>query len=165
MKDKGQKTDQTQTELQTLKARVGELENNWKRALADYKNLEARTEKQRFEAVIFANRNLVRSLLKTLDDLDLAYGHHQNEVWLKSIRDELKQVIIDEGVVEIDVAGKTFDPLLMECVGQAEGEVNKVVKIVQKGYKMHDTILRPARVEVGAGQNEQTNKSSNEQKN
>lgn len=153
MKDKGQKKNQVELELQTLKIRVSELDSNWKRALADYKNLEARTERTVREAVLFGHKSLVFKFLKVLDDLNLAFAHHPDQPWIKLILDDLKNILTEEGIVEIEVADKQFDSGLMECVGKVAGEENLVVKVVQTGYKLHDRILRPARVEVGKGKN------------
>lgn len=142
-----------QTETQQLQLRIDELDGNWKRALADYKNLEFRTEKAVRDALVFGNKNLISRLLKILDDLGLAVEHHPDQVWAKSTRDEMKTILTDEGMSEIDAMGKPFNPNEMECVGKTEGAENIVVKIVQTGYKINDQVLRPARVEVGKGKN------------
>lgn len=149
---KKQKPD-LQIEIQQFQQRIDELDGNWKRALADYKNLEFRTEKAVRDALVFGNKNLISRLLKILDDLGLAIEHHPDQTWAKLTRDEMKTILTDEGVSEIEVLGKPFNPNEMECIGKAEGEENTVVKIVQTGYKIHDQILRPVRVEVGKGKN------------
>lgn len=140
-------------QIQKLQDQVKQLEESWKRALADYKNLEFRTEKAVRDALIFGNKNLISRLLKILDDLGLAVEHHPDQVWAKSTRDEMKTILTDEGVSEIEAMGKPFNPNEMECIGKSEGAENIVVKIVQTGYKINDQILRPARVEVGKGKN------------
>ena len=142
-----------QDETQKLQDKILELDGNWKRALADYKNLEFRTEKSVRDALIFGNKNLISRLLKILDDLGLAVEHHPDQIWAKSTRDEMKTILTDEGMTEIDALGKPFNPNEMECIGKSDGDENIVVKIVQKGYKIHDQVLRPVRVEVGKGKN------------
>ena len=136
-------------QIAQLENRIQELDGNWKRALADYKNLEFRTEKAVREALTFGAKGLIIKLLKVLDELDMAVGHHPDQTWAKLTRDEMKTILSDEGVMEIEVLGKQFNPNEMECVGKTEGAENIVVKIVQKGYKIYDQVLRPARVEVG----------------
>ena len=150
MKDKGQAKQSDQSvEIKKLQDKIQELDGNWKRALADYKNLEFRTEKAVREALTFGAKGLIIKLLKVLDELDMAVGHHPDQTWAKLTRDEMKTILSDEGVMEIEVLGKQFNPNEMECVGKTEGAENIVVKIVQKGYKIYDQVLRPVRVEVG----------------
>ena len=156
---------QTDKVKEQLQERINELDGNWKRALADYKNLEFRTEKAVREALTFGTKGLIIKLLKVLDELDMAVEHHPDQAWAKMTRDEMKTILSDEGVKEIEVLGKQFNPNEMECVSKTEGAENIVVKIVQKGYKIYDQVLRPARVEVGSGENEQTNKVAKEQTN
>ena len=141
------------SQIQKLQDQVKQLEESWKRALADYKNLEFRTEKSVRDALIFGNKNLISRLLKILDDLGLAVEHHPDQIWARSTSDEMKTILFDEGVTEIDALGKPFNPNEMECIGKSDGDENIVVKIIQKGYKIHDQVLRPVRVEVGRGKN------------
>ncbi len=142
-----------QDETQKLQEKILELDGNWKRALADYKNLEFRTEKSVRDALIFGNKNLISRLLKILNDLGLAVEHHPDQIWAKSTRDEMKAILADEGMTEIEALGKPFNPNEMECIGKSDGDEDIVVKIVQTGYKIHDQVLRPVRVEVGKGKN------------
>lgn len=139
-------TDKVKDQLQE---RINELEENWRRALADYQNLTKRVEKDRWEAILFATGSLLEKILKIADDLGRAVAHHQDQPWLKLIHADLWKILKDEGITEIDAAGKSFDPLTMECIQQVDGPKNTVVKIAQIGYKLHDKILRPAKVEVG----------------
>jgi len=144
---------QTDKVKEQLQERINELDGNWKRALADYKNLEFRTEKAVREALTFGTKGLIIKLLKVLDELDMAVEHHPDQAWAKMTRDEMKTILSDEGVMEIEVLGKQFNPNEMECVSKTEGAENIVVKIVQKGYKIYDQVLRAVRVDVGKGKN------------
>ncbi len=138
--------------IKQLEDQIKTLDENWKRALADYQNLTKRVEKERWEAILFATGSLLSKILKIADDLGLAVAHHQDLPWLKLIHADLSKILIDEGISEIDAVGKSFDPQTMECVQQVAGPKDTVVKVVQMGYKLHDKILRPARVEVGKGE-------------
>ena len=70
------------------------------------------------------------------------------EASFKSISDGLAQV----GVRKMDLVSKEFDATLAEVVGVESGEKNKVLRITQDGYLMHDRVLRLARVVVGNGE-------------
>ena len=61
----------------------------------------------------------------------------------------MSDVLRAEVVTEINPEGENFDPKLMECVETVEGVHNTVVRVVQRGYMLHDMLRRPARVEVG----------------
>ncbi len=128
--------------------KIKELEESWKRALADYKNLERRFNEEKEVLVAFSNLVLLERLVPILDNLESLVGHIKDaglEITIK----ELKDLISDEGVEEISAVGKEFDPLVMEALEIVDGEENKVIEVVQKGYKMNDKVLRPARVKVG----------------
>lgn len=129
--------------------RINELENNWHRALADYQNLTKRVEKERLDAIIYATGSLLSKFLKIADDLGLAVAHHPDQPWLKLIRADLWKILQDEGLTEIDAAGLPFDPITMDCVNRVPGPKDQIVNVVLAGYKLHDKILRPAKVEVG----------------
>lgn len=149
-------------EIKHLQEQVLELDSNWKRALADYKNLEARTEKAVREALTFGTKGLIIKLLKVLDELGLAVEHHPDQTWAKLTLGEMKTILADEGVAEIEALGQPFNPNEMECVGKTEGAENTVIEIVQKGYKIYDQVLRPARVEVGETRNKKQETRNNE---
>lgn len=127
--------------------RIAELENNWKRALADYRNLEKRVVEEKEAIIKFANSILILKLLPTLDNLELTFEHDKNK-GTEMIIKEFKKTLQEEGVEEIEVKGKKFDPELMEAV---EGEGNIVQDVLRKGYFLNEKVLRPTRVKVGKG--------------
>lgn len=133
------------------KLKVAELENNWKRALADYKNLEQRYQTQKADWIKFAALELVLKLLPVLDDLNLALQHRPDN-GIKLIGDKLSRIIKEQGLIEIETTGGDFNPTEMECAQIVSGAKNKVVKTVLPGYRLYDRIVRPARVEVGSGE-------------
>ncbi|MBI2442645.1 MAG: nucleotide exchange factor GrpE [Candidatus Levybacteria bacterium] len=124
-----------------------EYEGKYKRALADYQNLEKRTREERSEWIKSSAKDILLRLLPVLDTLSLANKHIENQglqVTLQQFLDVLKQ----EGVIKIETVGKKFDPHLMEAVEQV-GEGDEVVEEVREGYLLHDKLLRPAQVRVG----------------
>ena len=114
-----------------------ELENQLKRALADYDNLRKRFEKESKNLVKFANEVLLLKILGIVDGLELT---------LKQFKNVLKSEGLEEITVEI---GEKFNPEFMEAV-EKQGKGDKVLAIVQKGYRLHDKVVRPARVRVGS---------------
>lgn len=126
-----------------------EFESKYKRALADYQNLEKRASEQKREWALFANKELLLRILPVLDTLELAQKHVQNEGLTVSIQQFL-DVLRQEGVTKVPTVGKEFNPHIMEVVSTKEGEDGKVLEEVRAGYMLHDKVLRPAQVVVGS---------------
>ena len=125
-----------------------EWKDKYLRALADYQNLEKQTSAWRQEFAQFASSDLIRKLLEVLDDLEKAQEHLQDE-GLKLIIGKLHNILREEGLEELEVEGKSFDPTTAEVVSTEPGEEeHKVVKVLQKGYKLNDKVIRVAKVVV-----------------
>jgi len=131
---------------------------NWQRAAADYQNYKRRVEEERGETARLANAALIINLLPLLDDLERALQnvdtHLAGLTWLDGIRlihRKFQAVLEMTGVEEIAADGREFDPALHEAVSQGPGEENKIVAVVQKGYRLGDRVIRPAMVVVGKG--------------
>lgn len=148
----GKKQD---TKAQELEQRVVELENQLKRAVADYHNLEKRINEGRSELTNYVGAELIRKLLPVVDHLEQALSgvseQDRQSGWVKGVElavKEFEQVLAQEGLDEIAADGQ-FDPALHEAVDTKEGEDNKILKVVRKGYTLNGKILRPAQVVVG----------------
>lgn len=137
-----------------LEAQITTLTNQWKRALADYQNLEKRIETQQANIIRLASVNIIQKLLPVVDDLERA-AHHLHDSGIDMILKHLKSLLDSEGVTQIDAQGKTFDPVHMECVEMVDGEKDQVIRVIQHGYMLNQTVLRPAKVEVGNGNHTQ----------
>lgn len=133
------KSSQTQT-----------LENQLKRTLADYQNLQKRIAGDQQDFVKFANAVLLTKLLPVLDDLEKAQGHLKN-AGLQLTIDKFKSVFDSEGVSELKLVNTPFDPKTAECVEIIPGKKDYIIEIVQTGYSLNGRVLRPARVKVGKG--------------
>lgn len=131
-----------------------ELENQLKRTLADYQNLERRVEEERRLLSQLSSAILIEKFLPVLDNLESAQSH-LNDQGLDMVIKQFKQVLDSEGVTEIEATGQTFDPNLHEAAEVQQGENNNtVVKVLTKGYKLNDRVLRPARVVVERSQSQ-----------
>jgi len=131
---------------------------NWQRAEADFQNYKKRVDQERDENRRFASAALVMNTLPILDDLERALmsvdAHLAGLTWLDGIRliyRKLQLILENAGVSAIEVEGQQFDPRYHEAVMHADGPEGKVLAEVQRGYKLHDRVLRPAMVVVGKG--------------
>jgi len=128
------------------------LENQLKRVLADYQNLEKRVRDEKISWIKAANKDLLLKLLPGLDSLLLADKHTQDSGIKLSIKHFL-DILELEGVKKIDTIGTDFDPNLMEALGTAQGDEGKVVEETRSGYTLYGQVIRPAQVIVGKGAN------------
>ena len=131
---------------------------NWQRAQADLINFRKRSEQEKDEVIKFANAMLLMSLLPILDDFERALDNVSIKLagltWVDGIRlihRKLQATLESHGISQIEALGNDFDPTLHEAVLEEEGEEGKVIEELQKGYKLHERVLRPAMVKVGKG--------------
>lgn len=139
------RTDDQHEELQK---QIEEWKSKYLRALADYQNLEKRSNEDKQEIRRYAAERIVLQLLPVLDTLEKAQKHLA-DTGLALVLKEFYAVLLDQGVSQIDVIGKEFNPHEMECVEVIEGKDNNVVEEVLPGYTLHGKILRVAQVKVG----------------
>ena len=128
------------------------LENQLKRAVADYQNREKRIAMEKADWIRLSNKDLLLRLLPGLDSLILAQKHTQDEGVKIAIKHFL-EILEQEGVKKIETEGKDFDPNLMEVVATREGDAGKVLEETRTGYALGDKVLRPAQVIVGGQEN------------
>jgi molecular chaperone GrpE len=133
--------------------------DSWKRAQADFQNYKRRAEQERLEMGVYANSQLILALLPVLDDFERAVDSLTPKLektdWVHGIRlveSKLRKTLEAQGVSPIKAVGEAFDPNLHEAVMHVKGEDGKVVQELQKGYRLHDKILRPSKVAVGNGE-------------
>lgn len=128
--------------------KIVDLEDKWKRALADYANLEKRIDKEKENFIKFYNAQLLGKLLVIVDDLERCEKHLQDQ-GLTITLNKLKEVLKNEGLEEIKAQGEEFDPQTMEAMEIVKGSKNKIIEVVDKGYRLGDKVLRIAKVKVG----------------
>jgi len=136
--------------VEDLQNRLEKLEEQWKRALADYANLEKRVGRERENMVSLAGESLVDKILFVFDNLERAC-QNINEPGLAMVRDQFWQVLTSEGVKKIITKNKTFNPQLMDAMAMVAGDKGKVVEEIESGYLYKGKCLRPAKVKVGQG--------------
>ena len=149
--------EKLKTELDKKTKEAQEYHEKWLRTMAELDNLRKRTEKQLSEYLKFANEQLLKELLPIMDNLERALGHAHSSNNMKGILEGieltlkmLQQCLEKFGVKPVKTVGEKFDPYVHEAVKIEErregGDI--VVEEHQKGYLLHDRLLRPALVTV-----------------
>jgi molecular chaperone GrpE len=140
----------------------GELNlTRYQRAQADFINFKRFTEQEKSDTLKFANANLLLNILPVIADFERGMaaiphneGKHKWVEGLKLIERKFQDVLQKQGVESIKTLGEEFDPRLMEAVTTTKGKKDIVLMEVEKGYKLFDKVIRPAKVVVGSGEEE-----------
>jgi molecular chaperone GrpE len=158
--------DEAQTNNAELEERLAEVErerdeylNDLKRVAADFENYRKRVARDQEGLVARADERLVKELLPVLDDLERALeaaAQHEEaelEEGVRLVHRELVEALAREGLVEVETEGQ-FDPHVHEALlsQPSEQEDGSVIEVLQKGYRLGDRVLRPARVVVSQGE-------------
>ena len=153
----------TPEQLEELKTLAAKADENWQRLLrttADFDNFKKRAAREKQDAIKFANESLMGKIIPVLDNFEMALAATQNTSaeGVKSLQDgvamihsQLKAVLTDAGLEEVDATGKPFDPNLHEAVSQqesAEVAEGNVLQQLRKGYRFRERLLRQATVIV-----------------
>jgi molecular chaperone GrpE len=156
-------TTVTPEQLEDLKTRAEKADDNWERLLrttADFDNFKKRAAREKQDAIRYANEGLLEKLVPVLDNFDAALSAAQTsstdgtqslQTGVAMIFQQLKKVLTESGLEEVDASGQTFDPNLHEAVSQQESKEvpeGNVLQQLRKGYKLRDRLLRPATVVV-----------------
>ena len=155
------------TTIKKLREKIKKLESEKQeyldlsqRTRADYANFKKEVESNRTLDRKFATKRFIEDLLPVLDAYDMAQANKEawekvDQNWrigIEYIFGQFRSVLEKEGVTQFGKVGDTFDPKLHESIEiitvDDESKNDTIAKILQNGYKMHDSILRPARVHV-----------------
>ena len=135
---------------------IDELNARVLRLTADYDNYRKRAQREKEDVRQLANQGLLEKLLPVLDNFEMAITAVKEadpsiKDGVQMIYDQLFAVLKDSGMEPIDAMGEAFDPNLHEALSQeetADAKEGTVVQQVQRGYKLNDRLVRPARVVV-----------------
>jgi molecular chaperone GrpE len=145
-------------QLRVARVDAEEQLRGWQRAQADYTNYRRRVEQEREDFVRYAEAGIIRDLLPVLDDLERALANLPAELrdvtWVEGvtlIERKLRSLLDQHGLTPIEALGKEFDPHEHEAVMRdgEPGEATVVTGELQRGYRLHDRVLRPTLVRVG----------------
>jgi molecular chaperone GrpE len=130
------------------------LENQLKKALADYQNLEKRIAEEKANWIKLATRGFILRILPTLDHLDTALKGAKDSgdtsSWLNGIElavGEFRKALQEEGLEPVGC--ESFDPNFHEAIGVSDGPEGKIIDVAQMGYTLNGKLIRPAKVIVG----------------
>lgn len=153
----------TPEQTEELQAKAAKADEHWERLLrttADFDNFKKRAAREKQDAIKYANESLIGKIIPVLDNFEMALAATQSSSadGLKSLQDgvtmiltQLKNVLAEAGLEDIDATGKPFDPNLHEAVSQQESAAvadGHVLQQLRKGYKLRERLLRPATVIV-----------------
>ena len=150
-----------QARLAAAEALAEERLDDLRRLAADFDNYRKRVARDQERVVARANERLVKELVAVVDDLERALeaadAHEEAQLvdGVRLVHRSLTELFGREGLAEIETSGK-FDPHIHEALlsQPSEAEEGSVIEVLQKGYKLGDTVLRPARVVVAAAKEE-----------
>jgi molecular chaperone GrpE len=128
-----------------LKNKCDEYLNGWKRAKADLVNLQNDMAREREGWARFAASRTIERMLPAIDTLEAAAAHTPE---LADVAKKFVEYLKAEGVTEISTEGK-YDHALHEVISREKregAEQDTIVAVAQKGYMLHDKVLRPAKV-------------------
>ena len=149
--------------LAEAEAKLKECGEQALRLRADFDNTKKRLERDKMDAIKYANERLLAEVLPIMDNLDRAVasiteGHDPEKVkqGLQIAQEELHKVLELHGVEVVKAVGNEFDPRFHEAVATVETEDAKegfVVEEVQRGYVLNGRLIRPSRVKIAQGKN------------
>ena len=149
------KKAKTNTESQKLKAELENQKELLMRTAAEFDNFKKRTEREKIKTAEYSKANILKQLLPVIDNAERALAVDPSSPdYAKGVELIVKQLmgLIDTfGMIELAEVGDTFNPEIHEAVMHIEdpekGE-NEIVMVLQQGYKLGDTVIRPAMVQV-----------------
>lgn len=155
------KLKKTKSQLKKCQEERQEYLDGWQRSKADFINFKKRSEESKKEMVQYASENLILELLPIVDNFEQAFKNKDvwesvDENWRKGIEMIYNQVVgilKNNDVTEIESLGKEFDPNIyqsLEVVDVEDKKDNdKIVEVIQKGYRIGGKIIRHPNVKVG----------------
>lgn len=155
--DAGQAGDNKLAELST---QLEEMKDKYLRLTAEFDNYRKRTLKEKADLIKFASEEVLKDLLPVIDDLDRALKVIETANDINAVKEGILLIVNKfndflkaKGVKEIDAIGNELDTDLHEAITkipvQDEAQKGKIVDVIQKGYMLHDKVMRFSKVVVG----------------
>lgn len=142
-----------------LQAELDEMSDRYLRLQAEMANIRRRNQREKEDVLRFRSQSLAKELLPSLDNIERALSIEVDteagnnlKKGIEMVYDSLLQGFSKEGIEVVDPLGESFDPNFHEAYTQVpanEGQgSNEVAQVFEKGYKLHDRVLRAAKVSV-----------------
>ena len=158
-KKKKAQTEATDTvpvaEFEAIKAELDNKNDLLLRTAAEFDNFKKRTERERASVAEYAKASIIKQLLPVFDNVDRAESCDKDSAeyakGIEMIVKQLNEVVTNLGIIETGAVGDIFDPALHEAVMHVEDETvgeNTITQVFQKGYRIGDTVIRAAMVQV-----------------
>ena len=147
--------------LKKALAEKQEYLTGWQKDKADFVNARKRDQDSQKDFIKFSNENLLTELIPVLDSFNMAFGNKETwekvdknwRVGVEYIANQLKKVLEEHGVIELDPTGQKFDPMRDEAVEYVPmtdaAQEHAVVTVIQKGYSLNGKVIKAPRVTVG----------------
>lgn len=159
--DLAQPSASKESKGETKESIAQDYENTLKRLQADFENYIKRTEKEKQDFAKYTSAKTITKFLAILDSLDNAMLVLENEnnseikTGIQMIHKQFHKILEEEGVKPMACKNKKFDPYCHEIIDMIEHELEEgtIVEELQRGYHIHDKVLRTAKVRVSHGKN------------
>lgn len=148
------KVQKLKKELEEAKKDRQEYLDGWQRAKADYVNAAKRFEEDRFNSLTLGKVAALRSFIVPMDSLERAKALGELPEAFQAIAKQLEDAAKTQGLEQFGAVGEKFDPVLHEALGQEPTEIKEeddtVIQVLERGWKMGDSVVRPAKVRVAS---------------
>lgn len=159
LEEEGNKTEEI-TEP-TLEEQLGEAKDKYLRLYSEFENFRRRTSKEKLDLISTANKNLMSDLVPVLDDFERAMAASEESKDIDALREgmsliqnKLNKLLENKGLKKMEVKkGDEFDDEIHEAITQIPAEKGlegKIVDVIEPGYTLGETVVRFAKVVVGA---------------
>ena len=161
-KDEDRSTKAKENLEDNIEVKLNDLNDKYLRLLAENQNLRKNHEQEKEDILKYGSFSFAQQILGLTDNLDRAFQIFKNDEKFKTdefknilsgiemIEKELQSTLEKNSIKYIDCLDKPFDPNLHQAIGEKESDKSPgtVVEEMQKGYQMHDRLLRPSMVYV-----------------
>lgn len=152
--------EESGSEEDKIKAELASVQDKYLRLYSEFENYKRRTTKERADLFKTANQESILAMLPVLDDFERAMAampkdeaNTQFQEGVTLIYNKLKNTLTQKGLKEMEALGKGFDPDFHEAITKipapSEDQKEKIVAVLEKGYFLHEKVIRFAKVVIG----------------
>ena len=155
-----------------LEAEVAELKNKLLRSAADLENYRKRSTRDKADAIRYGNQRLLEDLLPVIDNFGMGMQASEQDsgsmiyMGMSMVQKQLDDFLANQGVQAVDLQpGTMFDPKVHDAMAQEVSdtfEEGQIIRVMRKGYKMGERLVRPAKVVVAQAPVAESNEASEE---